>query len=512
MQMSTSLGDITKAANLSVEDAETLTRLIALWQNKRGRNLLRSDFYHMHVNPDNIGIAIKDEADLKAKLVTACGWARKAVDMPAERSVLDAFLLEGGVESTTLNRIVSDNRLIQKYQMGVTSECIHSFVCWTLSRNKVGRSNVSIKLHSAETSAVEWDGEHERVRDGMAIIATRPRSSVDTSEVPCIVNLYTVENTVVLTLNPDNIHWTATYHKNKMGRPLIEAMAYKPTLKRPFGQSRITRSVMSLVINKIREDMRTELSAEFFTAPQKYLLGADDEAFDMDRYQAYIGNIFLTSKDEDGDVPTFGQLPQGSMQPHVDYTRQLAASFAGETGIPIHSLGIVQDNPSSAEALHAAERDLVQIAETINKHNAESLRNVMLMAQAIDKGIGVSIDQLDDDEYSVIADFADPSMPDVVAQADAWQKLATAAPWIAETEEFLEGVGIPRAKRMRMLNQKRRIQGRSFMEQEDNGDDTSSLSQALPAGAGGGEATSRRVSVSGAIGGDAPQDDGGIIA
>jgi hypothetical protein len=512
MDMSTSLGDITKAANLTAEDAETLTRLISLWTNKRARNLLRSDFYHMHVRPDNIGIAIKDDTELRAKLVTACGWARKAVDMPAERSVLDAFLLEGGVESQKLNQIVADNRLIQKYQMGVTSECIHSFVCWTLSRNKVGRSNVSIKLHSAETSAVEWDGENERVRDGMAIIATRPASVNGTKEIPCIVNLYTVENTVVLTLNPDNIHWTATYHKNKMGRPLIEAMAYKPTLKRPFGQSRISRSVMSIVINKIREDMRTELSAEFFTAPQKYLLGADDEAFDMDRYQAYIGNIFLASKDEDGDVPQFGQLPQGSMQPHVDYTRQLAASFACETGIPIHSLGIVQDNPSSAEALHAAERDLVQIAETINKHNAESLRNVMLMAQAIDKGIGVSMDELDDDEYSVIADFADPSMPDVVAQADAWQKLATAAPWIAETEEFLEGVGIPRAKRMRMLNQKRRIQGRSFMEQEDNGDDTNGFSETLPAGAGGGEATSSRVSVSGAVGGDAPQGNGGIIA
>jgi hypothetical protein len=103
-------------------------------------------------------------------------------------------------------------------------------------------------------------------------------------------------------------------------------------------------------------------------------------------------------------------------------------------------------------------------------------------------------------------------MPDVVAQADAWQKLATAAPWVAETEEFLEGVGIPRAKRMRMLNQKRRIQGRSFMEQEDNGDDTNGFSETLPAGAGGGEATSSRVSVSGAVGGDAPQGNGGIIA
>jgi hypothetical protein len=36
--------------------------------------------------------------------------------------------------------------------------------------------------------------------------------------------------------------------------------------------------------------------------------------------------------------------------------RQLAAQFAGETGVPLNSLGVVQDNPSSAEAIYATRR------------------------------------------------------------------------------------------------------------------------------------------------------------
>lgn len=163
-------------------------------------------------------------------------------------------------------------------------------------------------------------------------------------------------------------------------------------------------------------------------------------------------------------MPSFGQLVQGSMQPQVDYTRMLAAQFAGETSIPISSLGVIHDNPASAEAMRAAERDLVQLAEKMNKTNGEALRNVALMAMALGTGIGTSVDKLGDSEWTVQADFADPSKPDVVSTADAWTKMAGAAPYIGETEEFLEANGVPKTKRMRMLAQKRRIQGRSFME------------------------------------------------
>lgn len=455
-------GNICDAAGLRDAERDQLARLLEVWQRKRANNLLRRNFYNMHVQPTNLGISLSD--DMISKLRVGCGWPAKAVDLLADRSILDAFVFEDGNENDTLERLMRDNNVYAKYDMATRSELTHSVVFWTLSRGRVGRSNVRIKLHSAESAAAIWDGYEERIECGMAIIATAPETALSNSLVPSVVNLYTTDNTVVLKRDMPSGKWSAEYVRNPLGRPAMEQMAFLPSIHRPFGRSRISRAVMAITMSKLRADMRGEVAAELISTPQKYLLGADDEAFDMDRYVAYMGNIFVTSKDEDGDVPSFGQLVQGSMQPQVDYTRMLAAQFAGETSIPISSLGVIHDNPASAEAMRAAERDLVQLAEKMNKTNGEALRNVALMAMALGTGIGTSVDKLGDSEWTVQADFADPSKPDVVSTADAWTKMAGAAPYIGETEEFLEANGVPKTKRMRMLAQKRRIQGRSFME------------------------------------------------
>lgn len=492
-----SIGRIYDATNLTEEDADRLYRLVTVLHRKRPKNRLRRDFYHMHVGVQNIGIALS--AEMLDKIRVACSWPAKAVDVLAQRSILDGFVFESGAEDEHMQRILLDNRMAQKYPMAAVSEGICSGMMWTLSRGRVGRSNVRIKTHSFETSAGIWDGNEERLECGMAIISNRDFTPWDMQlgHAPDVVNLYTPEATVVLRRSVDGRRWEAEYHRHNMGRPLMEPMCFAPSMDRPFGKSRISRAVMGITMSKLREDCRSEISAEFFTTPQKFLLGADEDAFDMDRYQAYIGNIFLASKDEDGDVPQFGQLSQGSMQPHVDYARSLAAQFAGETAIPLHSLGVVSDNPDSAEAMQMAERDLVQLAEQMNRGNGESLRNVALMAMALDKGAMSSIDDLDDDEYSVMVKWHNPSMPSIAATADAWQKAASVAPYIAETEEFLEGLGIDRATRRRMLNQKRLIQGRSFLEVGVGNDDTSGDGAGVYGAATGAAGAGAEVHVSG---------------
>ena len=502
----TSMSDIWAARGLRKEDAERLMELVTIWRERWSRNRLRSDFYDMKVTPESIGIALSPE--MERKIAAACGWPTKAVDMLAQRSIPDAFVLESGEESETLQRLLLDNRIAQKYPMAAVSELKHAGMAWTLSRGAVGRSKVRIKTHSYESSAMVWDGVEERIAYGMAVIDTGRHPETKAVQ-PSLVNLYTDEATVVLRRDEAG-QWSAEYFPHRLGRPLMEPMCYSPTIDKPFGRSRITRSVMALTLSKLREDMRTELSAEFYTTPQRYLLGADEEAFDMNRYQAYIGNIFLASKDEDGDVPEFGQLSQGTMQPHTDYSRSLAAQFSGETGIPLHSLGIVSDNPDSAEAMQMAERDLVQLAEQMNRTNGESLRNVALMAMALSKSPVATLESLSEDEYSVMVKWHNPSMPNISATADAWQKLACAAEWIGETEEFLEGVGIDRATRRRMLNQKRRIQARSFMEvgiADTEGGDSGVFGNAAGEQGSGGS-----LRVSGVIQEDEPAGNGGIVA
>ena len=515
----TVIGDITAAKGLAPTEREQMSRLVSVWRDTLPGNRLRNDFYYMHVVVDNIGIAISPK--MLSLLNASCGWPAKAVDMLAQRSVPDGFKLESGQHVPDIDRIMRDNRFYFKYPMAATSELTHSTMAWTLSRGQAGRSNVRIKSHSAETAAMLWDGGDERIECGFAIIDWEPAYRGSTYSVPSVVNLYTSEATVVLTrtrLMDTFTPWQAKYVRHPMGRPLMEPMSFAPSMTRPFGKSRISRAVMATTMSKLREDMRTELSAELNTTPQKFLLGADEEAFDMDRYEAYVGNIFITDRDEEGELPQFGQLPQVSLQPHIDYTRSLAAQFSGETSIPISSLGVIHDNPASAEAIAACERDMVQLAEGMNATNGEALRNVALMALAIDRGTGLSMDALSDEELSLMVDWHDPSMPNIAATADAWTKMAGApgAEWIAQTEEFLEGVNVPRAKRASMLAQKRQMDGRAFVAdsmEAGYGDDPQAGAATLRTGAEGqlGGGTRVRVEGAGGRGGEAGRD-GGVVA
>ncbi|MCL2757346.1 MAG: hypothetical protein FWD43_04635 [Coriobacteriia bacterium] len=285
--------------------------------------------------------------------------------------------------------------------------------------------------------------------------------------MPILSKLYVPNDTytddAVFEITQENGLFRAERKPHPQGRPLMEPLRYRPSIDRPFGKSRISGAVMSITDSAVREALRTEVSAEFFTAPQRYLLGADEEAFNKPKWTQYITSIFLASRDENGEVPTYGQLPQMSMQPHLDYSRQLAASFAGETSIPISSLGVIHDNPSSAEAIHAAREDLIIEAEGLNITNGVALRNIGLLILAIMQDKRVA--DLDEIEKTITPIFRNPEKPSRVSQADAIVKQAAAIPWIAETEVALEELGYTDDQRMRMLSDKHKADGRRVLDE-----------------------------------------------
>src|SRR5690606_16405789 len=127
-------------------------------------------------------------------------------------------------------------------------------------------------------------------------------------------------------------------------------------------------------------------TAEFFSAPQRYAMGADESAFvgpdgkPKGQWASIIGRGGAIGRDEDGKVPEAGRFPTQSMQPHAGDLRVVATLFAGETPLPLSSLGIVQDNPSSAEAIHASKEELITEAEWAADTLGAGWRRVMLLA------------------------------------------------------------------------------------------------------------------------------------
>ena len=170
-----------------------------------------------------------------------------------------------------------------------------------------------------------------------------------------------------------------------------------------------------------------------------------------------------STTDEDGNTPTFGQLSAQSPQPFVDQIRTYAMMFSGATGVPLNSLGIVQDNPSSSQAIEASREDIIVAADDLIVSNRDGLRNMALMAMAVNGN--TTIDQLSDEQRSVTAHFSDPSIPSIVGLADALVKVASVAPWLAESEVFLEYLGFGEDDRKRLLSDKAKANAQNMLAQ-----------------------------------------------
>lgn len=114
---------------------------------------------------------------------------------------------------------------------------------------------------------------------------------------------------------------------------------------------------MKIQQSALRTLRRAEISSEFYSYPQKYVLGLSEDA-EFDSRLASISSFLSLGKDEDGDVPKLGQFSQQSMSPYVEQLRMFAALFAGESGLTLDDLGFATDNPASAEAIKAAHENL----------------------------------------------------------------------------------------------------------------------------------------------------------
>ena len=146
--------------------------------------------------------------------------------------------------------------------------------------------------------------------------------------------------------------------KNVAPYPLLVPIIYRPDATRAFGHSRISRACMSITREAMRTLQRADIASEFYSYPQRYVLGMSDDAEAFDKWSAAVSAFLRIDKDEEGSVPSVGQFAQQSMSPFADQIRMLAGLFAGETGLTLDDLGMPSQNPSSAEAIKASHEQL----------------------------------------------------------------------------------------------------------------------------------------------------------
>lgn len=449
---------------LAQDEINAMNDLLEIYAYYQPKNEEKDKYYEGKISLGSVNLGLALPKDLQG-LEIGCAWGAKCVDVLAARSMFDGFVGMNGEDVTVLDELVRNNRLIFEYSKACRDELKYGSCFGTLAKDQ--RIGCKIRFHSPRTAAARWDGNKGRIAYGMAIIASA-KNPTDPTILEAVTTYLYMENKMIVFRRTGEKAWIADRYDHKMGRPLMEPLVWNATSGKPFGRSRIKEPVRRLIQGYVRTIANATIGLEFATSPQKYLLGVTDDQYDKlinDNFRQYVGSILAsTTNPETGEKPTFGQLSQGNISPHVEMLRLLSTQFSAATGLPVTDTGVVNDaNPTSSDAILAQTQTLVSMAEELNTGNGDSLRNIALMAQAImqDK----SLDDLSDEQKDIVAHFRNPAMPSVAVTADAAIKIASSRQGFASTDTFLEMIGFDKADIRRINAQEQLARGRQTLQE-----------------------------------------------
>lgn len=459
MQNNLSFGYV---SGLPGEERERLAKLAEVYNYHLSKNALKNRYYEGRIPLSEVNLGLALPQGMKG-LEIDCAWGAKTVDVLAARSMFDGFVGLNGGDLTELDTIMNGNRFVAEYKKAVRDELKYGCTFATLAADR--KIRCKIRLHSPETAAALWNGEKGRIDCGLAIVDTVPDDSQSGVWVPAVVNYYT-DSAIYVLKRVVGARWIAKAYPHKMGRPLMEAFVWDATSKKPFGRSRLKSPIRRLIQSYVRTIANAAIGLEFATSPQKYLMGLTEDQYEKvtsEKFKQYVGSIIAgTVNPETNEKPTFGQLQQGTISPHVEMMRLLATQFSAATGLSVTDTGIVNDaNPTSSDAILAQSQTLVAMAEELNAGNGNALRTVALMALAISNN--VKLEELTEEQTGIVAHFKNPAMPSVAVTADAAVKIAASRQGFAQTDVYLEMIGFDQADIRRIKAQESRNRGMSFL-------------------------------------------------
>lgn len=427
-----------------IENAKGITQDARRWvsdlSNEYSRhithnNLLRN-YYDGRVCVSDYGVTADIAND------QTCHWPQKAVDALADRIRLEGFTTDDEVDQGDIDSIAERTNLISNFNRHVPVKLIYGCNAATVNRDPDGHAK--IRFHSAETfTALPSPDFTDGVVAGGLAIARRERTPWSNGRlVPTIVNLHTPYN-VGEFRQVESGTWIYSHGETREELPTLYVFSHNGTgTLAPFGQTRITRFVRTLTDDAIRCLWHMQISGAFYSMAKLWMTGLTDEQFDsvMENKSKYqLSRILALTVGADGETPpNVGQLSGNSPQPFIDELRALACQFSGATGVPLNSLGIVQDNPSSAEAIQAAREDICLVAERDIEADKSTLERVMRAALAIERNTTTATLS----GVNIMARFASPMLYSLSAKADWATKVASIRPGFGDTDVAARMVGI----------------------------------------------------------------------
>ncbi|HKY57671.1 MAG TPA: phage portal protein [Aeromicrobium sp.] len=453
-------GKLITILDLTDDEQDALNELVLQWRAKRTRNNLRSAFYDMKNSERSLMSAQVPNVVRRRRFVL--GWSAIAVDKLNRRCNLDGFYDAGGVDLNSLGLadLQRENRLTAELSQGGVSSLIHA-VSWLVTTQgdvDAGEPEVLINARSAATATGIWNPRRRAITSFLSI------NALDDKGEPTAMTMYLHNLNVIMV--KENGAWSVDRRDHTYGVP-VDPMRYKPRVERPYGSSRITRSVMSLHIQALAAMIRADVNGEAYSLPRYVLLGATEEAFKnadgspKSTWEAAWDAVWAVGDDEDATNPRADvkQFTGSSPEPQNAHLRMLAQMMSGETGIPIGEFGLIGDaNPTSAEALQVSRDDLIAEAEQTTDNWSPDISSAVTRALRMLNRSDIP------ENLDVRGIWRNPMHVSRAAAADAGTKTIDKIPWLADTEVGMELMGLSTEQIRRALAERRRGQGRSVLE------------------------------------------------
>lgn len=302
---------------------------------------MRYKQYAMQHDEQMVGITIPPE--IRRRYRSVVGWCAKGVDSLADRLVFREF----ENDDFQVNDIFKVNNPDVFFDSVVLSAMIASCSFVYISKGEDDEPRLQVIGAGDATGVI--DPITGLLTEGYAVLDRdgNGNATVEAHFLPGQTKYYYADK---------NIQDSEVSHNFQ--HPLLVPVIHRPDEARPFGRSRISRAGMYFQRYAKRTLERADITAEFYSFPQKYVTGLSNDAEPMESWKATVSSMLQFTKDDDGEKPTLGQFTTSSMSPFTEQLRTAAAGFAGEMGLTLDDLGFVSDNPSSVEAIKASHENL----------------------------------------------------------------------------------------------------------------------------------------------------------
>lgn len=342
--------------------------------SKRTRVLTRYSYYEEKHLPFLHSPTIPPA--LQEQYQSVMGWSNAAVDFLADRLVVDGFT---GDDQFNLADIYAKNNADILFDSAILGALISSCDFIYISPGKDGFPRMQVIDGSNATGII--DPITGLMVEGYAVLSRdeNGKAKQEAYFTPGRIVIQAGKDVQEIPVEPRLPYVTLV--------PII----HRPDAVRPFGRSHISRACMDIQDKAAATITRTEISAEFYSFPQKYVLGTSPDA-EMDKWRATISSFLDISKDDDGDKPVVGQFQQQNVEPHISQLRMYAGIFGGLTGLTLDDLGFPGDNPSSADAIKACHETLRNKARKAQRNFSTGFVNAGYIAASIRDNVAYNRD------------------------------------------------------------------------------------------------------------------------